>query len=44
LIRLSFLAVLPSRDIVGSISLIARERHRRLLQALADYLVSDSLN
>ena len=44
LIRLSFLAVLPSRDILGSIGAIARERHRRLLQALADYLVSNSRN
>jgi len=39
LIRLSFLAVLPHRNILGSIGSIAPERHRRLLQALSGYLV-----
>ena len=39
LIRLSFLAVLPRRNIPGSIGSIAPERHRRLLLALSGYLV-----
>lgn len=39
LIRLSFLAVLPRRDIVGSIGSISPERHRTLLKTLSDYLV-----
>ena len=39
LIRLSFLAVLPRRNIPGSIGSIAPERHRRLLIALSGYLV-----
>jgi mRNA interferase MazF len=39
LIRLSFLAVLPRRNIAGSIGSIAPERHRRLLMALSAYLV-----
>jgi len=39
LIRLSFLAVLPRRDIIGSIGSIEPERQRRLLKALSDYLI-----
>ena len=39
LIRLSFLAVVPRRDIIGTIGLIAPERHQRLLQALSRYLI-----
>jgi mRNA interferase MazF len=39
LIRLSFLAVLPRRNIPGSIGSIASKRHRRLLIALSGYLV-----
>jgi mRNA interferase MazF len=39
LIRLSFLAVIPHRNIVGTIGTIASERHKRLLQALSDYLL-----
>ncbi len=39
LIRLSFLAVLPNNRIPGSIGVISRERHRRLLKTLSDYLV-----
>ena len=39
LIRLNFLAVLPRRNIPGSIGSIAPERHRRLLIALSGYLV-----
>ena len=41
LIRLSFLAVLPQKDIAGSIGSIALERHERLLRALSKYLVQD---
>lgn len=41
LIRLSFLAVLPRQTIVGAIGSIAPERHRRLLQALSNYLRRD---
>lgn len=39
LIRLSFLAVLPRRDIIGSIGSISPERQRRLLKTLSDYLI-----
>jgi mRNA interferase MazF len=39
LIRLGFLAVLPRRNIIGSIGSISAERHKRLLQRLSDYLV-----
>jgi mRNA interferase MazF len=39
LIRLSFLFVLPRRRVVGSIGSISAERHRRLLQNLADHLL-----
>ena len=39
LIRLSFLAILPRKNIVGGIGSIAPERHRRLLEALSNYLV-----
>ena len=41
LIRLSFLAVLPQRNIAGAIGLIAPERHKRLLEALSTYLIRD---
>ena len=39
LVRLSFLAVVPRRNIVGTIGAIAPERHQRLLQALSNYLI-----
>jgi len=39
LIRLSFLAVLPRTNIAGVIGSIAPERHKRLLEALSNYLV-----
>ena len=39
LIRLSFLAVLARKNIVGVIGSIAPERHRRLLEALSSHLV-----
>jgi mRNA interferase MazF len=42
LIRLGFLAVLPSSQIVGSIGKISPERHRRLLQTLSSYLIYKS--
>lgn len=39
LIRLGFLAVLPRKNIAGSIGSISRERHVRLLKTLGDYLI-----
>jgi mRNA interferase MazF len=39
LIRLGFLAVLPHRNIIGSIGSISPERHKRLLHRLSQYLV-----
>ena len=44
LIRLGFLAVLPRKNIMGSIGTIARERQRRLLQRLSDYLLKNHTN
>ncbi len=38
LVRLGFLAVLPRKNIVGSIGAIAPERHARLLRKLSRYL------
>ena len=40
LIRLAFLATLPSHLIAGAIGNISDERHHKLLQNLADYLLS----
>ncbi|UXE60792.1 MAG: type II toxin-antitoxin system PemK/MazF family toxin [Woronichinia naegeliana WA131] len=37
-IRLGFLTVIPSRQIIGSIGSISTTRHRRLLQNLSQYL------
>jgi len=39
LVRLGFLAVLPSSRIAGSIGFIAAARHKKLLKTLSDYLV-----
>ncbi len=39
LVRLGFLAVVPRREILGSIGSIAPERHQRLLRMLSDYLL-----
>ncbi len=39
LIRLGFLAVIPRRNIIGTIGVIAPERHQRLLQSLSRYLI-----
>lgn len=36
LIRLSFLAVLPRKNIIGSIGAISTERHQRLLKTLSE--------
>ncbi len=38
LVRLGFLAVLPRKNIVGNIGMIAPERHARLLRTLSRYL------
>ena len=43
LIRLGFLAVLPSSRILGSIGAISSKRHKRLLKTLSDYLVGNSI-
>ena len=40
LIRLGFLAVLPRRRIVGTIGLIAKDRHARLLRRLSAHLTA----
>ena len=40
-IRLSFLAVVPTRAVIGSIGSSALERHRKLLQRLSAYLVEN---
>ena len=42
LIRLSFLAVVPRRSILGAIGAIAPERHQRLLQTLTNYLLRNA--
>ena len=39
LVRLGFLAVLPSRQIIGAIGSIFSTRHRKLLKTLSDYLI-----
>lgn len=41
LVRLGYLAVIPTNKIVGSIGSISRERHRRLLHKLSEYLLHD---
>ena len=41
LIRLSFLAVLPRRRVLGSIGSISEERHKHLLRKLSEYLRPD---
>lgn len=37
-IRIGFLAVVPAKEILGSIGAVAPERHRRLLNRLSDFL------
>ena len=39
LVRLGFLAVVPRKNIIGSIGSIAADRRIRLLKKLSDYLV-----
>jgi mRNA interferase MazF len=39
LIRLGFLAVLPSHAVIGAISSISLKRHKKLLKTLSDYLL-----
>lgn len=39
-IRLGFLAVLPRKNIVGSVGAISSARHRRLLERLSAYLIA----
>ena len=38
LIRLGFLAIVPTKNIAGSIGNISTERHKRLLKNLSEYL------
>ena len=38
-VRLGFLAVLPSPQIIGAIGSISSARHRKLLKTLSDYLI-----
>lgn len=40
LIRLGFLSILPYGSVAGSIGSISPERHRRLLERLSNYLVT----
>lgn len=40
-IRLGFLAILPSQRIVGVIGQIAPDRHARLLQTLSSHLIAN---
>ncbi|MBI5506500.1 MAG: transcriptional regulator [Deltaproteobacteria bacterium] len=42
LIRLGFLGVLPAASFSGTIGSISSQRHRRLLERLAKYLVIES--
>ena len=39
LVRLGFLAVLPSAEIIGTIGSISSVRHKNLIKTLSDYLV-----
>src|SRR5947207_2311193 len=39
LVRLGFLAVLPSVQIIGTIGSISSTRHRKLLKTLSDHLI-----
>lgn len=41
LIRLGFLAVIPVKDIVGSIGSISSKRHRQLLSNLTSHLLKE---
>jgi mRNA interferase MazF len=42
-IRLGFLAVMPSRRVMGSIGAVSAERHRRLLTSLSEYLMASQV-
>jgi mRNA interferase MazF len=42
IIRLGFLAVIPSKKVIGTIGSISRVRHERLLKNLSDYLIGKS--
>ena len=41
LIRLGFLAVIPAPDLLGKIGRIGPERHRRLVENLANHLLAN---
>ena len=41
LIRLGFLAVLPRNRVLGTIGKISKERHKRLLNSLSNYLTAE---
>ncbi|MEZ4783214.1 MAG: type II toxin-antitoxin system PemK/MazF family toxin [Candidatus Kapaibacterium sp.] len=42
LVRLGWLMVVPRTEIIGSIGSISAERHQRLLQNLAPYLIAQA--
>lgn len=42
LIRLGFLAVIPNKNVLGSIGEISADRHERLLKNLSDYLIENT--
>ncbi len=42
LVRLGFLAVIPTKSIAGNIGRIASDRHKRLLKNLSEYLSKEN--
>ncbi|WP_017292863.1 type II toxin-antitoxin system PemK/MazF family toxin [Geminocystis herdmanii] len=44
LIRLSFLSVIPSKNIIGNIGFISKHRHQILLHNLSNYLIENRSN
>lgn len=44
LIRLSFLSVIPSKNIIGNIGFIPKHRHQILLKNLSNYLIENLTN
>ena len=41
LIRLSFLAAVPQKQIIGTIGVLSKERHERLLKKLSQYITAN---
>ena len=44
LIRLSFLSVIPSKNIIGNIGFIPKHRHQILIKNLSNYLMKNLTN